>query len=49
MPRLSTMPGLVGLILVVAMGSWWLASVALGVGSGLTMSRVSPHRLRSSW
>ena len=35
MPRLSGMPGLVGLVIMVAIGSWWLTSVALGIGGGL--------------
>ena len=35
MPRLSAVQGNIGLILVVAIGTWWLASVALEIGSGL--------------
>ena len=34
MPRLSAMHGNVGLILVVAVGTWWLAGAALEIGGG---------------
>ena len=35
MPRLSAMQGAVSLVLVVSVGSWWLASLALGIGGRL--------------
>ena len=35
MPRLSAVQGNVGLILLVTIGSWWLASAALEIGSGV--------------